>query len=1078
MQNYCRILVQRPQVALAFLSIGLWAVGVLDSAAASSAAEKHRFFEQSIRPMLAENCFKCHGPDTQKGDLRLDSRERMLEGGGNGPAVTPGKPTESLLMVAVSYRDEDLQMPPKKSLAKKQVALLEKWIEMGAPWPGSATDVVKPAKISEEDRQWWAFQPPLKPDVPKIEGDSWSRNEIDRFILARLKSEGLTPATQAEKRQLIRRVFFDLTGLPPTPGDVENFLADESESAYPSLIERLLDSPQYGERWGRHWLDVVRYAESDGFRADDYRPNAWRYRDYVIRSFNENKPYDQFVREQLAGDEIAPDDPDVTVATGFLRHGIYEWNQRDAETQWSDILNEMTDITSDVFLGLGMSCARCHDHKFDPILQKDYFKLQAFLAPTLWTIDTPLATSGQLAEHERAMAVWEAKAQPLLDQIEAIEEKHRAAARESATKIFPPEVQAMVRKPEAEQGPYERQMNYLVHRQVLVAWKRISGRIKGDEKKKWDALKLELAKLEKDKPKPLPVGMTVTDVGATAPKVVIPGKRDGAEIAPGFLTVLGDESPKIEPIPAGGRTTGRRTALAKWITRPDHPLTARVMVNRVWQRHFGRGIVANASDYGRLGEKPTHPELLDWLAATFVEKGWRIKEMHRLILNSATYRQTAMRTAPEVARMKDPGNRWLWRMNTSRLGAEQIRDAMLAASGELDLKAGGAGVSGETPRRSVYVKVFRNKLDPLLQAFDFVNGLSSTPKRNVTTTATQSLLMINGDWILKRATAMAKRLERDFKDSPAKRIDAAYAQAFGRLPALAERDAAMAFVGAQADGIVNAKPEPALAAATAKIDKVEGGAALLKPGSSQEFLEVPHSESIPTGDFTVEAIIKLDSMYPDATVRTVVSQWNSASKSRGWSLGVTSAKSGYQPRNLILQLIGDTAKGDSGYEVIASNLRPELGKPYYIAVSVKLADLGEGGTTFYMKDLSDPKAKLTAAFVAHRKNRHYASKLPILIGGRAGSKTYRWDGAIGDVRISNAALERADLMIYQDKARTDTIGFWRFEEKPGFYSDSSKSGNGIKPPAPPKPTFAAAKRSALVDFCHVLLNSNEFLYVD
>ena len=1040
----------------------------------------HRFFEQNIRPLLAENCYKCHGPEKQKGDLRLDSRGHILGGGDSGPALTPGKAADSLLTIAVSYRDPDLQMPPKKRLSEKQVKLLEKWIDMGAPWPGAAAGarVVKRAKISEEDRGWWAFQPVRKPDVPSVAGDSWSRNEIDRFILTRLKSEGLAPAAPADKRQLIRRVCFDLIGLPPSPGEIEAFLADETGDAYRSLVERLLDSPQYGERWGRHWLDVVRYAESDGFRADDYRPNAWRYRDYVIRSFNEDKPYDQFVREQLAGDEIAPDDPKVTVATGFLRHGIYEWNQRDAETHWSDILNEMTDVTSDVFLGLGMSCARCHDHKFDPILQKDYFKLQAFLAPVLWTIDKPLANREQIAEHERALAAWEAKARPVLDKIAAIEEKHRSAARESATKIFPPEVQAMVRKPKEEQGPYERQMDYLVHRQVLVAWKGVGGRIKGDEKKAWDGLKKELAELEKDKPKALPIGMTVTDVGATAPRVVIPGSRDKSEIQPGFLTVLGDDAPEISPVEAGRQSTGRRTSLANWITRPDHPLTSRVIVNRLWQRHFGRGIVANASDYGKLGQKPTHPELLDWLAATFVEKGWRMKELHRLILNSATYRQSAMRSAPEIARMKDPGNRWLWRMNTSRLGAEQIRDAMLSASGELDLRAGGEGVSGEAPRRSVYVKVFRNRHDPLLQAFDFVSGLSSSPKRNVTTTATQSLLMINGDWTLKRATAMARRLERNLKESPAGQIEAAYALALGRRPSMAERDAALGFVMAQTEGIVSAEPEPAAAAAIAKIDKLEGAAAALKPGSSQPFLEIPHNESFPTGDFTVEAIIKLDSMYPDATVRTVVSQWNSASKTRGWSLGVTSAKSGYQPRNLILQLIGDKAKGDHGYEVITSNLRPELNRPYYVAVSVRIDDGSEGGTTFYMKDLSDPKAKLTAAFVAHKKNRHYASKLPVLIGGRASSSTHRWDGAIDDVRISNAALERADLTIYDDAARMDTVGFWRFEEMPGFYADSSKRGNDIRSPLAPKPTPASAKRSALVDFCHVLLNSNEFLYVD
>ena len=1046
------------------------------SASESDKAANLRFFEQNIRPLLAKHCYECHGSEKQKGDLRLDSRAGVLVGGGNGPAVAPGKPDESLLMLAVSHTDEELKMPPKKPLAERDINLLAKWIASGAPWPGAKGKAGDLSKVTEEDRQWWSFQPIKKAEVPRIKGDSWSRNEIDRYLLAKLKAEGLSPAKPAEKRQLVRRVYFDLTGLPPSPQDLAAFLADKSEDAYQKLIERLLDSPQYGERWGRHWLDVVRYAESDGYRADDYRPHAWRYRDYVVKSFNEDKPFDRFIKEQIAGDEIAPDDPDAVTGTGFLRHGIYEWNQRDAETQWEEIMAEMTDVTGEVFLGLSVGCARCHDHKFDPMPRSDYYSLQAFLAPTIWTIDEPVGAPQLKTQYNKDMREWEAKAKPILDQIAALEKKHRDAARESATKIFPAEVQESVRKPYEEQNAYDRQLHYLVQRQVIKAWERISSRIKGDEKKKWDELQKQLKELEKSRPKSLPIAMTVRDATPKPPVVKIRGSRSKQTFEPRVFEVLGGVKPEIEPIP-NIKSTGRRTALANWIASPDNPLTARVIVNRIWQQHFGRGIAAAANDFGKLGEKPTHPELLDWLAATFIEKGWSIKKLHRLILHSAAYRQTALREAPEVARMKDPSNRWLWRMNTSRLEAEQIRDAMLAASGELDLKLGGASVSGDAKRRSLYVKVYRNTPDKMLGAFDLTDGLSSSPKRNVTTTATQSLLMINGDWTMKRAAAMAKRLVREQRD-PAKRVEAAYEMAFGRPVRDNERRAALAFIGAQADGIVRAKPEPAKAAPTAKIDKVEGTAALLKPGSSQSILEVPHNDSLPTGDFTVEAIIRLDSMYPDATVRTIVAQWNASSKSRGWSFGVTSAKSGYQPRNLILQLIGDKAKGDNGYEVIASNLRPELNKPYYVAVAVKLDDLSDGGTTFYLKDLSDPKAKLTAAFVPHAKNNHYANKLPIWIGGRAGSKSHRWDGAIGEVRISNTALDRADLTLYKDAPRKDTVGYWKLEDGKDFYADASSRNNGIKPPVPPKPSLAQAQQSALVDFCHVLLNSNEFLYVD
>ncbi len=1064
------------RAALAAVALTLTTAAAGLHAAETSGGEDIRFFEEKIRPLLAKNCFKCHGPDKQKNDLRLDTRAGVLLGGSNGPAVKPGHPEDSLLMTAVSRTDEHLKMPPKQPLAESDVKLLEKWIAMGAPWPGAAAHPGKLSKITEEDRQWWAFLPIRKPDVPKIEGDNWSRNEIDRFILARLKSEQLDPARPAEKRALIRRLYFDLVGLPPSPKDVEDFLADSSSDAVGIVIDRLLESPQYGERWGRHWLDVVRYAESDGYNADGYRPHAWRYRDYVVKSFNEDKPFDRFVKEQLAGDEIAPDDPDAVTATGFLRLGIYEWNQRDAVTQWEEIQAEMTDVTGEAFLAMSMSCARCHDHKFDPILRNDYYALQAFIAPAIWTIDEAVATPKQRAEHEKALKAWEAKAKPVLDQIAAIEKPHRDALQESATVKFPADVQEKVRKPYAEQNTYERQLHYLVHRQVIHEWNSVAKRIKGEEKKKYDELQKKLKELEKTKPKPLPVAMTVRDATFQPPVVTIPGSRNKSPIEPAFFEVIGRNEPKIEPIP-NLKSTGRRTALAEWVASPENPLTARVIVNRIWQQHFGRGLAASANDFGRMGEKPDHPELLDWLTATFIEQGWSIKKLHRLILDSATWRQTAFRPAPETARMKDPGNRLLWRMNTSRLEAEQIRDAMLAASGELDLAAEGPSVSGDSPRRSLYVKIYRNKPDKMLGAFDLTDGLSSSSQRNVTTTATQSLLMINGDWALKRAAAMAKRLEREHKD-PAKRIDAAYALSFGRKPSADERAAALAFIGAQAEGIAKTEPEPAKAAATTKIDKVEGSAALLKPDSSQSILEVPHSDTLPKGDFTVEAIIQLDSVYPDATVRTIVSQWNADSKKPGWSLGVTSAKSGYQPRNLILQLIGDKSKGDNGYEVIASNLRPELGKPYYVAVSVKLDDLSDGGTTFYLKDLSDPRAKLTAAFVPHAKNQHYASNLPLWIGGRAGSKAHRWDGAIAEVRLSNRALSRAELTLYQDAPRKDTVGYWKLEDGEDFYADASAAGNHIKPPVPPKPTLAQAKTSALVDFCHVLLNSNEFLYVD
>ncbi len=761
-----------------------------------------RYFETHIRPLLVEHCHKCHGPKKQKGGLRLDARSLILAGGESGPAMVPGKPQESLLLEAVNY--ESYEMPPAGKLSDKQIGLLTRWVKLGAPWPKTDEPVVTATKgpqISADDRAYWAFQPVRDSQPPQVQDDGWSSNAIDAFIFRRLSAEGLTPAKRAEPLALLRRAYFDLIGLPPSPAEIEQFMGaweSDSETAYKQLIDRLLEDPRYGQRWARHWLDLVRYAESDGYKQDAYRPHAWRYRDYVIRSLNDDKPYDQFIREQLAGDEIAPDDPDAIIATGFLRHWIYEYNQRDVRTQWDSILNDVTDVTGDVFLAMGMGCARCHDHKFDPILQRDYFRLRAFFAPLVPRDDLPLAGAAQLAVYRTKLATWEEATQEIRQEIAVIEQPHFDAAARPAIKKFPPDIRPMMAKRAQDRLPLEHQLAELAYRQAKVEIEKvkIEAKLKGEQKERWQQLKQQLAEYDHLKPQPLPPAFTVADVSASAPPTVIPGDSQAQDVPPGYLSVLNPADADVVPPPMNANSTGRRTALANWIASADNPLSTRVIVNRVWQYHFGRGLVPTSSDFGRLGESPTHPELLDWMTSRFVEGGWRLKDLHRRIMLSATYQQTADVISSEAAKLGDPNNSLLWRFDVRRLEAEQIRDAMLSVSGELDPASGGPSVDGKLPRRTIYTKVLRNLRDPLLDAFDAPDNFNSTSERSVTTTPTQSLLMINGQWTLARAAAFASRLQRESVDDR-KRVTQAYLFALGRPPTADQAQAALAFLDAQ-----------------------------------------------------------------------------------------------------------------------------------------------------------------------------------------------------------------------------------------------------------------------------------------
>lgn len=769
------------------------AVATHNAAAAELAAgDPDRFFEQHIRPLLVTKCLKCHGAEKQEGQLRLDTRDALLAGGDSGPAVVPGSPADSLMIEAIKY--ESFEMPPTGQLSEQEIQLLEAWVAADAFWPDDLDQIRASAgSITEEDRQWWAFHPITKPTVPRIESDAWSRTAVDRFVYQRLAQRGMQPAPQADKVTLVRRLYHNLIGLPPTPEQIEEFLDDESTDALENLVDKLLDDPRYGEHWARYWLDIVRYCESDGWNQDAYRPHIWRYRDYVVNSFNGDKPYPQFVREQLAGDEIRADDPNHLIAAGYLRLGIYEYNQRDARSHWDDIMNEMTDVTADVFLGIGMACARCHDHKFDPILQKDYFKLRAFFEPVSWRDDVPGATQAEEADYRQQLAEWESATKEIRARIDELLKPYIDRKWLSTVDKFPLDIQACFHKPVEERTSWEHQMAYLVSRQFLEEGGGPLKDIKIEDQEQHEALLSELAAFDHLKPSPLPSLMTVTDFAGRASSTVIPGDREKQSIGPGFLTVLTSHEDQRVQLLEMSDSTGRRTALAEWIGRADNPLTMRVMVNRVWQHHFGQGLVPTPNDFGRMGQPPTHPELLDWLTVGFVESGWSIKQLQKQIVMSATWQQSTYHPDGAEYQAQDPAENLLWRARIRRLSAEQIRDAMLSASGELMPTMGGQSVDADTPRRSLYVKSFRNQLETWLHAFDAANGLKSIAQRTTTTTPTQALLLINGDYAVGQATKLAERLQN--RDTPVTEVlTYAFRLTWGRSPTAEELQIALRFV--------------------------------------------------------------------------------------------------------------------------------------------------------------------------------------------------------------------------------------------------------------------------------------------
>ncbi len=760
--------------------------------AAELPREQLEFFEKKIRPVLVERCYECHSAAAKKnkGGLTLDTRDGVLKGGDAGPALVPGDPEKSKLIEAVRYKNRDLQMPPKSPLPPDQVRDLEQWVKLGAPDPRTeavAQTSGKRALTVEEGRQFWAFQPLANPAVPQVQRSKFKvQSPVDAFIAAKLQEKKLTAAAPADRRTLIRRATFDLTGLPPTPEEVDAFLADKSPEAFAKVVDRLLNTTAYGERWGRHWLDVARYSDSNGLDENVAFGNAWRYRDYVVKSFNADKPYDRFVQEQIAGDllpaEGTPQRHEQLTALGFLSIGPKLLAEPDKVKLEMDLIDELIETLGRALLGMTFGCARCHDHKFDPVPTTDYYALAAIFKSTR-TMDD-LKTIAKWHEPEVATpaerAVVEAHQKKMAEQ-KALIAKLVASANKS-----------LVTDKGLKEAPKNAESQYPTN--TVAELKQ---------------LRADLKKLEDAAPE-MPSTMGVTDstnVVKTLP-VHIRGSHLtlGKPVPRGFPQVMQVASLRAEmPEKQSGRLE-----LARWLASPEHPLTVRVMVNRIWRWHFGQGLVASTDNFGILGDRPSHPELLDWLARKFIAEGWSVKAMHRLIMSSAAY-QRATKPASDARRsVVDPENRLLSHFPIRRLEAEEVRDAVLFVAGSLDRTMGGKTIpvknrefffnhtskdatTYDSPRRALYLPVVRNNVYDLFEQFDFPDPAVPNGNRNATVVAPQALLMLNSGLVGRAAEKFAAALLA-FSSDDARRLELAYLKAYARPPTAKELGRAKKFL--------------------------------------------------------------------------------------------------------------------------------------------------------------------------------------------------------------------------------------------------------------------------------------------
>lgn len=868
-------------VALAFALGGL---NCPASAAESSPGKTARVrasaltFEKDVRPILKANCFDCHGEGETKGGLDLRLKRLMVAGGKSGAAILPGKPAKSPLVELI----RNGEMPKReKKLTAVEIEVIEKWIAAGAKTAQPEPDqIASGMTITDEERRHWSFQPIRRLPVPETKAKDRARTPVDAFLLAAMKPRKLAFSPDAERVTLLRRAYLDLTGLPPAPNDVERFLADHSADAYERELDRLLASPQYGERWARHWLDAAGYADSDGASTEDTpRAHAWKYRDYVIKAFNADKPVNQFLIEQLAGDELAgathgnpgkalsdPQALDQLTATGFLRMGpdgtAHAADQNLARNQ---VISDTIKIVSTSLLGLSVGCAQCHDHRYDPIPQSDYYRVRAVFEPAYdwksWrkpgerqvSLYTEADRTKASEVEVEAKKLSEERAQKQKDSIKAVLESKLAKAPAGLSNQIRAAFDTASDKRTAEQKKLLKENpDYDINPGSLYLY----------DQKAADALKAMDAKIGEVRGRRPPEEFVnaLTEVPGKVPVTYLFHRGDPQQpkgpIAPGTLTVLGDAGACVDTDPKASdlKTSGRRLAFARWMTGTNNPLTARVLVNRVWLHHFDRGLVRTPADFGAMGEKPTHPELLDWLASEFVAQGWSLKRLHKLVMTSTVYRQSSSRLEAAGKRKFskydtiDPDNQFYWRMPVQRLDAEALRDSILAVSGSLNSKMFGAPVpvrpdaagqivvgvdktegdnkmpvevdlKGEQFRRSVYVQVRRSRPLAMLTAFDAPVMEVNCEVRQSSTVAPQSLMLMNSDFVLSQSAKFAERLRSEATNDVPGQITRAWQLAFARPPSGQEREQALEFLATQIDFLrerEKSTPPPAPAKKDAK----------------------------------------------------------------------------------------------------------------------------------------------------------------------------------------------------------------------------------------------------------------------
>jgi hypothetical protein len=892
---------------IAFAGLGL----AHQSLCQSTAPSPSEYFEKQIRPIFATKCQSCHNTKLASAGLDLSSAAGLRKGADTGTVIVPGDPDASRLLQAVGYQ-ERIKMPPTGKLGDHELAALREWVKSGAVWPASAVDPAvtqsqKQKGYTRGQKEFWSFQPLRQATAPAVRDEKWAKSPIDRFILSRLEEAKLTPAPPADRAVLIRRASFDLTGLPPTEQEIRAFVEDQSPDAFAKVVDRLLASPRYGERWGRHWLDVARYADSTGADEDHRYPYAWRYRDYVINAFNRDMPFDQFIREQIAGDLLPPPagkdvNTDGIVATGFLALGPKLIAEQDKVKMFYDIVDEQIEVTGKAFLGLSIACARCHDHKFDPISIKDYYSLASIFASTKQLSKLEGTVSklyyAPLAPKEIAQG-WEAHQKKVEDKQKEIDAVSGAEARRIRDQLAPRiaeymlaartvyesqgDAQQIAKAQSLDPDVLERWVKYLkptkerrvhledwykaspsdleaaahryqadfisvaAHRQKAQdEWKARAdaARARGEEpppppkfmagenrfftevggakgplglpekdpervftpeaRATWDALKAELKGIKDSAPPEPPFACSVSEGERVEQHVFLRGNPDSrGEIVPkAFPAVLiRDRQPSIT------QGSGRRE-LAEWLASAENPLPARVMVNRIWQGHFGEGIVRTANNFGIAGERPSHPELLDWLAARFIADGWSIKKMHRVMMLSSAYQMSSEVT--EEKSEKDADNRLLSRFAMRRMTVEEIRDTLLQLDGSLDLTMGGTLQTGEGTdnefsdarkslhpdnfkRRTVYLPLRRSNLSTLLTLFDFGDGTTSNELRSQTNIAPQALYMMNGAFVAERSRSLAQTLLRG-ETSDEHRVSRAWYAVLGRAPNDEESNTSLRYV--------------------------------------------------------------------------------------------------------------------------------------------------------------------------------------------------------------------------------------------------------------------------------------------